>query len=118
MFPNAGNEPYPAKSNLNFEPAPVKSTVPDPVKLNPAIDVVEPPNEIASVPKVIDEFANVELGIEPNDNSILLLSMAVDIGELPTISKLSPKFTSKVCRCIITYYNLTIYKFIICNTAS
>ena len=36
--------PYPAKSNLNFEPAPVKSTVPDPVKLNPAIDVVEPPN--------------------------------------------------------------------------
>ena len=67
-----------------------------PVKLNPAIEVIEPPKEIESVPIVNDEFCNPELAIVPKDNSNLLPFKVLVTGDVPTISKLSPKLISKL----------------------
>ena len=67
-----------------------------PVKLNPAIEVIEPPKEIESVPIVNDEFCNPELPIVPRDNSNLLPFKVLVTGDVPTISKLSPKLISKL----------------------
>ena len=100
--PNAGSEPNPAKSNLAFEPAPVKSIVPvpdtleEPVKLKFEAEDAVAPKETAVAPKVSELFDKDELGILPTDNSILLFVIAVVTPVPPVISKLSPKPTSKL----------------------